>query len=265
MSYHERYIEKGLGPAVVFSHGTLMDATMFAPQLDNLAGRRYRTIACNSRVLTGPPAPHTLGDLVEDCRALLDDLDIGKCVLAGMSVGGFMALEFALAYPERLNGLILIAATSQGYTAEEREAYHLQFDKLDVDGMVPRDFAEWVAPYSFGASTLADNRELVDHWIERWTATVPARAVLYQGRSWIDKEDITARLATIDVPTLVVHGEEDVPIPVERAQTMADALPDATLARIARAGHSVNLEAHQAVNQAIARFLGGLHISCIGS
>ena len=200
MGYHDRYIENGYGPAVVFSHGTSMDATMFDPQLENLAGRGYRAIACNSRVLTGEPAPHTLGDLAEDCRALLDDLGIETCVLAGMSVGGLMALEFALAYPERLEGLIVIAATSLAYPAEEREQFHREFDKLDVDGMVPRAFAEWVAPYCFGATTLAHNRELVDHWIERWATTVPARAVLYQGRSWIDKEDITARLATIDVP-----------------------------------------------------------------
>ena len=179
-----------------------------------------------------------------------------------MSVGGFMALEFALAHPGRLNGLILIAATAQGYTAEEREEYHRQFDKLDVDGMVPRAFAEWVAPFCFGATTLARNRALVEHWVERWAdGPMPARAVLFQGRSWIDKDDISARLAAIDLPVLVVHGEEDVPLPIARALPMADALPDATLARIAQAGHSVNLESPDAVNAAIARFLGRLDLS----
>ena len=231
------------------------------PQLDHLAERGYRAIACNSRVLTGAPAPHTLGDLVEDCRTLLDDLGIRKCVLAGMSVGGFMALEFALAHPERLSGMILVAATSQGYTAEEREAYHAQFDKLDVDGMVPRDFAEWVAPFCFGETTLAGNERLVDHWVNRWATTMPARAVHFQGGSWIDKADITARLAAIDLPVLVIHGEEDVPLPIERAQAMADALPAATFARIPEAGHSVNLEQPAAVNAAIARFLGRLDLS----
>lgn len=261
MGDHERHIEKGAGPAVVFSHGTLMDATMFDPQLDHLAERGYRAIAYNSRVLTGEPAAHTLGDLVEDCRTLLDDLGIRKCVLAGMSVGGFMALEFALAYPERLSGMIPIAATSQGYTAEEREAYHRQFDKLDIDGMVPRDFAEWVAPFCFGETTLANNKPLVDHWVERWSTTVPARAVLHQGRSWLDKEDITGRLAAVHVPALAIHGEEDVPLPIDRAAAMADALPDATLVRVAHAGHSVNLEQPAIVNAAIARFLGRLDFS----
>ena len=261
MGYHERNYEKGSGPAVVFSHGTLMDATMFDPQLDHLAERGYRALAYNSRVLTGEPAAHTLGDLVEDCRMLLDDLAIGKCVLAGMSVGGFMALEFALAYPERLHGLIVIAATSLGYTAEERVAYHQQFDKLDVDGMVPRPFAEWVAPFCFGETTLGRNKALADHWVERWSTTVPARAVLFQGRSWIDKADITERLADIDLPVLVVHGEEDVPLPIERAQAMADALPNATFVRVPGAGHSVNLEKADIVNAAVARFLGRLDLS----
>ena len=261
MGFHERLVEKGSGPAVVFSHGTLMDAAMFEPQLDHLAQRGYRAIAYNSRVLTGDPAPHSLGDLVEDCRALLDDLGIEKCVLAGMSVGGFMALEFALAHPERLQGLIVIAATSMDYTADERAAYHGQFDKLDVGGMVPRPFAEWVAPFCFGETTLARNGALVDHWVERWSTTVPARAVLFQGRSWLDKDDITARLAAVRVPALVVHGEEDVPLPIERAETMADALPDASFLRVPEAGHSVNLEAPALVNAAMARFLGRLDLS----
>ena len=261
MGYHDRYIEKGAGPEVVFSHGTLMDATMFAPQLDHLAERGYRAIAYNSRVLTGAPAAHTLGELVEDCRTLLDDLGIRTCVLAGMSVGAFMALEFALAHPERLRGLIVIAGTSKDYTPEEREAYRRQFDKLDVDGMVPLDFAEWVAPFCFGETTLEHNPALVAHWVERWATTMPARAVHFQGDSWLDKEDITARLAAVDLPVLVVHGEEDVPLPVDRAQAMVDALPNATFARVAHAGHSVNLEQPVVVNAAIARFLGPLDLS----
>ena len=261
MGFHERFVEKGSGPAVVFSHGTLMDAAMFEPQLDHLAECGYRAIAYNSRVLTGEPAPHSLGDLVEDCRALIDDLGIGKCVLAGMSVGGFMALEFALAYPERLQGLVVIAATSKDYTTEERQAYHGQFDKLDVGGTVPRPFAEWVAPFCFGETTLARNKALADHWVERWSTTVPARAVLFQGRSWLDKDDITGRLAAVRVPALVVHGEEDVPLPIERAEAMANALPDATFLRVPEAGHSVNLESPSAVNAAMARFLGRLDLS----
>ena len=63
------------------------------------------------------------------------------------------------------------------------------------------------------------------------------------------------------MPALVIHGEEDVPLPIERAQAMADALPDATFVRVPGAGHSVNLEQPAIVNAAIARFLGRLDLS----
>ena len=252
--YHDLYIEQGAGPAVVFGHGTLMDATQFTPQLESLAGR-YRAISYNSQVLTGTPQPHSLADLVEDCRSLLDQLGIHRCVLAGMSVGGFMALLFALTYPDRLDGLILIDATSQSYTLEEQKAYSYEFDKLDVDGMVPREFAEWAAPYCFGTTTCKENKSLVEYWVNRWATTVPARAVLNQARSWINKDDLTNRLSAITVPVLVIHGEEDIPIPVERAVRMLDALPSATLSRIPRAGHTSNLENAPKVNEAIRSFL----------
>ncbi len=255
MSYHEHYVEKGSGPAVVFSHGTLMDATMFAPQIDYLAERGYRAIAYNSRVLTGEPGLHTLDDLAEDCRRLLDRLGIDKCVVAGMSVGGCMAMPFALKHQDRLNGLILIAVTSQAYPPEEQAAFEAEFDKLDVDGMMPREFAEWAAPYCFGETTYAENMALVDHWIDRWATTVPARSVFCQGKSWIKKDDITDRLGEIEVPVLIIHGEEDVPIPIERALPMVDVLPDATLARVPKAGHTANLEQAAVVNEAIGSFL----------
>ncbi len=255
MSYHELYIEKGSGPAILFSHGTLMDATQFEPQLDYLSRMGYRVISCNSRALTGEPGPHTLDDLAEDCRSLLDRLGIDTCVLAGMSVGGFMALSFSLKYQSRLNGLILIGATSKGYTPDEQAAYGAAFDRLDIDGMVSKEFAEWAAPYCFGETTCRKNKALVDYWIDRWATTIPARAVLFQGRSWIDKSDITDRLSAIKIPVLVIHGEEDVPIPVDRALPMLDVLPDATLAAIPTSGHTANLENPEAVNEAIGSFL----------
>ena len=118
-----------------------------------------------------------------------------------------------------------------------------------------------MAPFCFGETTLKRNPALVEHWVDRWATTMPARAVHFQGGSWLDKEDITERLAAVRLPALAVHGEEDVPLPIERAQAMADALPDATFVPVTRAGHSVNLEQPAVVNAAIARFLGHLDFS----
>ena len=251
---HDLYAEKGSGPPVVFSHGTLMDYSMFEPQIERLSDR-YRIIAYNNRTLVAGNVPHDLDDLADDCRDLLDTLGIDRCVLAGMSVGGAMAVSFALRYQDRLDGLIIIDAAVGDYTTEEQQLFQEKFEEMDIDGNVTQEFAEWAAPYCFGQTTHRKNRALVEHWIERWCDTVPARAVYHQGGSWITKEDMRPRLQEVSVPTLVVHGEEDVPIPIEKAELLPNLLPHGELARIPHAGHSSNLENPAAVNAAIGAFL----------
>lgn len=230
-----RYIEEGSGPTIVFEHGTLMDATMFASQIDYLAARDYRAVSHNSRVLTGQNVPHTLADLVEDTRTLIDDLHLDRVVLAGMSVGAFMAIEFALTYPERLTGLVLIDGKATGYTDEQRAKYTPGFQKCDIDGMVPREVAEWDAVNCFGPTTYKRNRALIDTWIERWTTHIPARSVWHQALSWLDKPDRTNDLSKINMPVLIIHGEEDVPLPVGQAIDMLYHLHDVTFVRFLNA------------------------------
>jgi pimeloyl-ACP methyl ester carboxylesterase len=255
---HETYIERGQGPAIVFSHGTLMDATMFDPQLDYLSSR-YRAIAYNSRAIIGPNNLHTVDDLVEDCRDFLDRLEINKCVLVGMSVGGFMGIPFALKYQDRLDGLILIDARADAYTQNELDVFGAKFKEVNIDGMLPRDFAEWAAPYCFGETTYARNKALPDYWMERWTKTIPARAVYHQGMASMTMSELTDQLPNITIPVLVVHGEEDLAIPITHALPMVEALPSVTFARISDAGHTPNLENPVVVNDAIGEFLATIY------
>jgi pimeloyl-ACP methyl ester carboxylesterase len=172
-----------------------------------------------------------------------------------MSVGAFMALEFALKYQDRLEGLVLIGGKAVAYSPEEQSAFAAEFKKCDVDGPVPRAFAEWAAPFCFGASTYARNKALPEHWVNRWASLVPARAVYHQSGSWLHKPDLTSRLAEIRVPVLILHGAEDVPIPLERALAMVPPLRDVTFVKVPDAGHTANLENPSAVNHALACFL----------
>jgi pimeloyl-ACP methyl ester carboxylesterase len=249
------YVDRGYGQPVVFSHGTLMDWSMFNPQLAALEDR-YRVVAFNHRARTADYiSSYKLDDLVEDCRAFLDQLEINRCVLAGMSMGGFMALEFALRYPERLNGLILISTYAGAYSAEERQQYDEAFGALNTDGLVPRPFAEWVAGLCFGPSTHADNPALISKWVDKW-CEIPARSVYCEANSWLDKRDLTAELQHLSIPSLIVHGQEDAVLPLSHAtQPMADGLPDVAMTPVPRAGHTVNLEQVETVNVAIDQFL----------
>jgi pimeloyl-ACP methyl ester carboxylesterase len=248
-------IDIGEGPAVVFAHGTGADRTMFAPQLEALRSGR-RLIAYDSRGRTSAAfTPYDLHDLARDCRDLLDARGIERCVLVGMSMGGFMGVVFALTYPERLAGLVMMSADLAAYPPDRLIAVLADFDRLDRDGAVGRDWAAWSMPLCLGANTIRENPELVEHFIAG-RAALPARSVQIEARSWLAKPDRHAYAARITAPVLIVHGAEDALLPYDqKVPAMLAAFPNAEAARIERAGHFANLEQQEAVNAAMAGWL----------
>ena len=252
------YTDRGTGPAVVLSHGTLMDHTMFDAQVDALADR-YRVVAFDHRArIDGAPGGYGIDDLVDDCVGLLDELGIQRCVLGGMSLGGFMALPLALRHPERLDGLMLISTMAMAYSEAERADIDEHLAELAREEMVSESFAEWERDLVMGATTQRERPELVRYWMDRWR-TRRSEAVAAEFRSWMHKADLTPRLAEIDLPALVIHGTEDAVLPIERGRALADALPDARFVAIEGSGHTTTVEAPAAVNRAIAEFLDGLY------
>jgi pimeloyl-ACP methyl ester carboxylesterase len=244
----------GSGPAVVFAHGTAMDRTMFAAQLAALGGSQ-RAISFDLRARTDRgTSPYDLDDLVDDTVALLDGLDIDRCVLAGMSMGGFMALRFALRHPERLDGLILVDTIASAPSSPAAALY----ERLLHEERLPEDFVDWLADKVFGATTKRDNGRLVEHWKQRWRL-LTGPSVHFEARSWLHREDLTERLWEIAVPTLVVHGEEEEIFPLPMAAEMAALMPTAHLVPIREAGHTANCEQPEAVNVAIGEFLAEVH------
>ncbi len=251
-------LDSGSGKAIVFSHGTCMDASMFEPQVKSLSDQ-YRVIAYNHRARTEAyNHSYDLDDLADDCVKLLDVLGIERCVLGGMSMGGYMALRFALRYQDRLDGLILIDTQAQGLSLEEQEQYGQEFRKLDIEGSMPRDFVDWLAPICFGQTTIDKNPDLVSYWADRWS-TIPARSVYYEAFSWLGREDLSERVAEIKVPTLIIHGEEDAVIPLEHPTASLGVLPDARLSILPEAGHTSNLENPEAFNKTVRNFLNEIY------
>ncbi|MFC4543554.1 alpha/beta fold hydrolase [Halosolutus amylolyticus] len=249
----------GEGPPIVFAHGTLMDRTMFDPQLDALSDG-YRATAYDLRARTDRYAPgYDLWDLADDCAAVLDGLGHDSAVLAGMSMGGFMGLRFALAYPDRVDGLVLIDSMAAPHEPQERETYGALVDPLEGSRTgVSEALAEGVTQYLFGETTREETPELVAEWVRRWQ-TYPGDAVYHELHSWLSRPDLSDRLAEIDVPVLIVHGEEDPSIDPSRAEPMLEELPDARMELIPGAGHTSNLERPEPVNEAIRSFLDEHH------
>ena len=251
------YEERGSGPAIVFMHGAVMDRTMFDAQLAGLSDE-FRVIAVNHRARTERwRGPYDLWDLADDLHAFLDEIGVEHAVVAGMSMGGYVALRFALRYPERTRGIVMIASTALPNTPDEQVEFAKEFDKVAEAPTIPRDWAEWVASVVFGATTARSHPDVVESWTEHWMA-YSGPSLVAEANCWLPREDLTDRLPEIPVPVLVVHGVEDVAIPIERATAMLDHLADARMLAVEGAGHTVNVEAAAEVNDGIRSFLNAI-------
>ena len=243
----------GSGPELLCAHGSLMDRTMYDPQIDALSGD-YRVAAYDLRARTERfEGPYDLWDLVEDCRAVIAGLEMDQPVLAGMSMGGFVAMRFALEYPDAISGLVLIDSMAEPHDPDDVAVYREMVEENRSEEATPQPLAEAVTQFLFGETTREENPELVSKWVDRWT-TYSGEALYHEIGSWLDREDVTDQLRDVDIPALVIHGEEDPSIDPEHGRHTAEAL-DADLAMIPEAGHTSNLERPAPVNEAIQEFL----------
>jgi pimeloyl-ACP methyl ester carboxylesterase len=180
---------------------------------------------------------------------LLDALGIERCVLGGMSMGGFMALR----HPDRLNAMILIDSMASA-PLSPNEGF---FQSLKDSGPLSEAVAQRNADILFGITTRSHRPELVEAWKARWRE-LTGDSVYWETASWLRREDLSSRLGEISVPTLVIHGEEDTIIPIAAGEEMADGVQNGRFVHIANVGHTPNLEDPDAVNAAISDFVESL-------
>jgi 3-oxoadipate enol-lactonase len=251
------YADSGSGPAVVLSHGFLMDQSMFDAQVAALAPE-YRVITWDQRGHGGTPAPGPFSywDAARDVLALLDNLGIERAVLGGMSQGGFLSLRAAILAPERVSSLILI--DSQAGTEEDasRPAYE-QLHQTWLD-QGPGPVQEITAGIILGPGQW-------DGWYAKWAEQYAEWApdnldqLTWPFRCLMDRDDLTGRLGEISCPALIVHGSADAAIAVDRAEKLRDGLAGpTTFALIDGAPHASNVTHADAVNAEIMTFLHSL-------
>src|SRR5205823_5863774 len=161
--------EEGAGHAVVFVHGGLGDLRLWEPQAHTLSAR-FRCVRYDLRFFGGSTGPGVEWSPVDDLVGLLDALDIERAALVGLSMGGGLALDFALAHPERVWAMVHVAGAVSGvplepYTEQQDAAYEAAMERGDLDAAMEIDFDVW-AP--LGADDLI--REL-------WRATPDARGL----------------------------------------------------------------------------------------
>lgn len=240
-------------PAVLFCHGFLMDHTMWEPQVEALSPR-FRCVRWDERGFGRTPAhePFTYWDLADDAVGLLDHLGIERAVLVGMSQGGYLALRAALAHPERVSGLVL-----EDTRADRDDPETMEMLRGMLEGWIARGPSDELMDQLAGM-ILGDAPELRQRWVRIWKAKPPSELEL-PARCLLERDDVSDRLEEIDCPALVVHGEDDVAIPVDVGEELHRRLPGSGgIVRVRGAMHAPNLTHPEVVNPALRRFLEGV-------
>lgn len=245
----------GPGPAIVFSHGLLMDHEMFAPQVAAFSDR-YRCIVWDERAHgrtagDAAPGPFSYYDSADDLVGLLDHLGIEQAILAGMSQGGFLSLRCALTHPERVCALILLDTQAGLEDPDNMPGYEQMVHTWATQGL-PDEIADTIAAIILGAGWGG-----TAEWQAKWR-TWQAHNLMAAFQTLASRDDITDRLSAIEQPALVVHGDADMAIPMARAEQLADYLPNSELVVVPGGGHAANLTHSEPVNVAIESFLARL-------
>lgn len=255
------YEATGEGLPIVFSHEFAGDYRSWDPQVGFFA-RLYQCVTYNHRGFPPSSVPESLEAysqdiLVEDLRALLQHLGIGQAHIVGLSMGGNVALNFALRCPEMCRGIV-VAGCGAGTTNRERFEQDIKqvVEVLTTKGM--RGFAE---VYSLGASRLPYKRKDPKGWAE-FREQLAGHSALGSALTMQGVQlrrptilSLKERLNRLSVPTLVLIGDEDEPC-VDPAVFMKREIPAAGLVVIPQSGHAINLEEPALFNQAVLDFVG---------
>ena len=237
-------------PWIVFSHSLACDHRMWDPQVP--AFRDYRLLRYDTRGHGGSEAPagdYPLETLADDLKGVLDNLGIETCHFVGLSMGGMIGQQFALRYPKRFASLTLADTTSR-YPAEAATVWEQRLALVRSQGMsaiVPSTLERW-----FTARFRAAQPEVVAQ-IAQMIRSTPVAG--YAGCAHaISRINLTARLPTIDCPTLVVVGDEDLGTPPSMSEEIVQAIPGARL-QVLPAAHLSNIEQADRFNVVLRQFL----------
>jgi pimeloyl-ACP methyl ester carboxylesterase len=235
--------------ALVLVHGYPFDHTLWN-QVRELLSSNLEVLAPDLRGFGRQPLGEeepALEIMADDLAALLDQHQIQRAVLAGMSMGGYVSLAFAERHPEQLAGLGLISSQAAADSGDARAARRAMIEKIRVEG--PAAAAQAAIPKLFAPQNLSRTE------LTKFPADGAERAGA-DGLSWAleamaRRPDRTTILQSLRVPLLVVHGATDQFIPAARAREMAGLAADGKYVEIAGAGHATPLEAPEAVAEAL--------------
>jgi pimeloyl-ACP methyl ester carboxylesterase len=253
MTFRLGYDEAGEGPPLVLVHGFPFDRRMWVHQLEGLASaRRVVTPDLRGRGLSPHPADSgwTLDDHADDIARTIEDLGVGPADVGGLSMGGYVVFALLRRHPELVRSLLLMSTRAAADIPEARKARDEQAALARAEG------TEALAAGLLPRVLTSGAGEHVRSQVLRMIGDTPGETAAADLVAMRDRPDSTPDLASIAVPTLVLHGAEDQIVPADEARAMASSIPGAQFSAIPGARHLAPLEFAADANVDLQLFLG---------
>ena len=224
------YTRKGSGKPLILIHGYPLDHTIWdevIPLLENdfdIITPDLRGFGSSSVV----ESQYTIADLAADIVGLLDHLGIEKAVIAGHSMGGYVALAFVRAYLDRVLGLGLVASQAPADPPERKQGRYDAAAEIMNTG---------VEPVAESMSTKLTPDERVQASVRGLIAAQQPAGLAGALKAMAERDDSTSILRTFKYPVVILHGDADELIPVQRAREIKSAIPHAILKELTGVGH----------------------------
>jgi pimeloyl-ACP methyl ester carboxylesterase len=246
--------EHGDGEPLLLIEGLGQSAWAWREQIPVFA-RSFRTIAYDTRG-TGrsavPEEPYGVPDLADDAAAILD----GRAAqLVALSMGGYIALTLALARPELVRSLVLVGTGAGGPDRVPRPQ-HVRDAFAAAQDLPPAQYGRATMPYTFARGWPERNPERFEEILRaRLEHPTPFETIDVHMRACYRYYNEGVEVERIDAPAFVIHGDEDLIVPVENGRMLAARLPNARYVELPGRGHNVPLEDPETFNRLVLEFL----------
>ncbi len=229
------YERMGKGNPLMLIHGYPLDHTSWA-EVASLLENEFDVILPDLRGFgqsTTLETPYTMSDMADDLAGLLDHLEIEKVALAGHSMGGYVALAFAKKYPQRVSGLGLVSSQAAADSPEGKDRRYQTAADVAQKGV-------GVVADAMTPKLSADVR--VQAFVRVVIGQQNPSAVIGALKAMAGREDQMSNISSVAFPVVLIHGDADVLIPIDRAREIKAVLPSVRFVELRGAGHMPMME-----------------------
>jgi 3-oxoadipate enol-lactonase len=244
-------------PAIIMIHGFPFNKSMWNEQMEALRDG-CRIVAYDVRGHGESDAgdeEFSIELFVQDLLALMDALNIRRAMLCGFSMGGYIALNAVINYPDRFNALVLSDTSCMADTPEGRENRLKAIESLRENGL--KAYADGSIEKLFAPESLRTKREEIAA-VKEMILSTPEQTIVKTLHALRERGETCSRLAEISVPVLILVGKEDAITPPSAAELMHEEIRGSRLCVIKHAGHLSSMEEPDTFLNELKRFIAAV-------